>query len=131
MMIEIDANTLIGSLNRFTDSDIFKKTMKEVADKAYEYCTQHYVPVDTGALRRSIKKKVTETGYALTAGNEEVDYAHFNEFGESPYTPAGSVKHPKPAKKHGFRPFLRPSIYKANREYPKLFGKKFVRIFRG
>lgn len=58
---------------------------------------RRYAPVLTGALRSSIRTGVDDsTGYVI-AGNEDVDYAAYQEFGTS---------------KMSAQPYLRPAAYK-------------------
>ena len=105
--------------------DIIEETMKETGERAKYYAENIYVPVDTGELKESIDVDYDENGFYLYA---DAKHAVFNEYG-SIYTPVGTVAAPKPAKYQGFRPFLRPSIYRATAEVEDIFGKKLIRTF--
>ena len=100
-------------------NDVFDFTASLAKQYAEELC-----PLDTGELLQSIYIEVLDGGFELgaTAG-----HAIFNEYG-CYNLPRGSVSSPVPAKYMGFRPFLRPALYRATKEFPKIFGKKFAQV---
>ena len=71
-----------------------------------------------------LEMKSDNKGFQLFA---TAKHAVFNEYG-SVRTPIGNVGSPISAKKKGFRPFLRPAIYKATAEADYIFRKKLIRI---
>ena len=105
------------------EEKIYNDVVKTVGEKAEKYAIQ-MCPVDTGELQGSIYLDVDKDGFELGAS---AGHAVFNEYG-SITTPIGSISSPKAAKKTGFRPFLRPSVYKATRQAPEIFGKKLASI---
>ena len=126
-MIGLEMTGLVDVINSFKklkDEEIIKSTMEETGKNAKKYAKE-YSPVDTDELRKSIDVDFDSNGFYLYA---DIFYAVFNEYG-SIRTPIGSVGSPKSAKYQGFRPFLRPAIYKARDEVEDIFGKKLVRTF--
>ena len=106
-----------------------EKGLDEVADKIVE-AAKDLCPVDTGALRKSIRKeKELRSLYPLTftigvaaGGHEknpktgrEVDYASYVEFGTS-RTPA--------------QPFMGPAIEKNREEIRRILSKKVLEALR-
>lgn len=125
-MIEISISVSKPFLNFLEDLGKLvegKEIIKEIADKV-EIEARMLAPFDTGDLQDSIYTEMTDDGFALGAN---APYAVFNEYG-SYCTPIGSVQSPVQAKYAGYRPFLRPAMYKVIREFPKIFGKQFARI---
>jgi len=129
-MLGIEINGLVDVTSAFEDmskSDVLEQIMEETANNAKKYAME-YSPVDTGELKSSIDTITYQDGFYLYA---DTDYAIFNEYG-SIYTPIGKVFAPIPAKYQGFRPFLRPAVYKATGEVEYLFGEKYIdRFFEG
>jgi len=116
----VDVQKMFSKLG---EEKLYVSTVQDVGKNAKEYAHQ-MCPVDTGTLRDSIFLNSNKDGFELGAN---APYAVFNEYG-SIYTPIGSVKSPKAAKKTGFRPFIRPSIYRATREVDSIFGQKLAEI---
>ena len=117
-------NDIIDMLDEIEKGDWARSTMHEIGANAKRYAKDEYCPVDTGELRSSIYLRSDKNGFQLFA---TAPHAIFNEYG-SIFTPIGSVENPKKAKKKGFRPFLRPAIYKATGEAEYLFRKKLAKI---
>jgi len=125
-MIGLNITGLVGVQNLFKklgEEKLYVSTVQDVGKQAKKYALQ-MVPVDTGMLKKSIYLKSSKMGFELGA---TAKHAVFNEYG-SLTTPIGSVESPMSAVKTGFRPFLRPSIYKASREVDQIFGKKLASI---
>jgi hypothetical protein len=130
MVVEIQMDMKLDALKKLRKGDIFEKVRNELMEKAKRDCIEKYVPVDTGKLRDSVFVLPVKDGFILGAGNDEVKYAIFNEYG-SYITPAGSMEHPLPANKKGYRPFIRPTLYGIMKEHPKLFGRKWYKLMTG
>lgn len=83
-MFNVAVQTIFNKLNAFPA--LLKKNAVNQAQQSAEDCAQiarSLVPVDTGALRDSIKVvKDSELGWAVEVGDDEaVGYAHFVEYG--------------------------------------------------
>jgi len=111
-------NEVVEKLKK-VDKNMFNEIMNEARVRA-EFYARKYCPVDTGELENSIYSLNTNSGFVLGASAR---HAIFNEYG-SMTTPVGYVTSPLPAKKTGFRPFLRPAIYRVRQEMQELFGGK-------
>ena len=77
-------------------------------------------PVDTGQMRRTIyMRRVGKLGYELGVTQS---YAVWNEFGpmNRGAVPVGTEKTPK-FYKSGYRPFMRPAVWRGMKRLPKLF----------
>ena len=125
-MISLHASGLKEVQKIFTElgkPELYTSTVQDVGKKAKQYARE-YSPVDTGALRKSIFLQSDKEGFQLGAW---AAHAVFNEYG-SIRTPIGSVEAPIAAVKKGFRPFLRPAMYKAMREVDYIFGQKVAKI---
>lgn len=116
-------NDVQKMFNKLGKKELYVSTIHEVGRHAKKYA-RDMCPVDTGELKRSIFLESNSDGFQLGAW---AGHAVFNEYG-SITTPIGSVGSPIPAKKKGFRPFLRPAAYKAMREVNYIFGKKLANI---
>ena len=126
-MIGIEISGLVDVQRFFNElgkHEFYESIIHEVGEKAKEYAEKLCPVGDTGDMKDSIDVTFYRDGFVLEAGTE---YAVFNEYG-SIFTPIGSVSSPKPAKKVGFRPFLRPALYKATGEVDYIFGQKMARI---
>jgi hypothetical protein len=97
---------------------------EQLAKEAKDLCIKKFVPVDTGELRDSLYTEVTKEGFVLGANAR---HAVFNEYG-SLYTPIGGINNPAKAKKKGFRPFIRPTLYEMRKKHRKIFHGKWYQI---
>lgn len=113
-------NDVIKTLEKLDQKDLIESVIEDTGNYAYKEARK-LSPVDTGRLKDSIYMYPYGNKFSLGAS---APYASYNEYG-SITTPAGSVSEPVPAKKQGFRPFLRPAMYKAMRQFDYIFGKKF------
>lgn len=111
----INARGLGGArrrLSRLADqiAGATEKAIDEFADEVVEHM-QGVVPVDTGKLRRSIRKD--KQGDKVTVGPRGVDYAEFVENGTS-RTPA--------------QPYVAPTLQWAQRVGPRRIARKIEGI---
>jgi len=113
-------NDVIKTLEKLEQKDLIESVMEDTGNYAYKEARK-LSPVDTGRLRAGIYMYPSGNKFSLGA---YAPYASYNEYG-SITTPAGSVADPMSAKKRGFRPFLRPAMYKAMNKVDYIFGKKF------
>jgi len=111
---------IFDSVEKSTDS---KELYKEAAETAKQYAEEN-CPYDTGTLMETIYVEVQDDGFIIGA---YAPYAVYNEYG-SIYTPAGTVMAPRPAKYSGFRPFLRPAVYRVREEFGETFGRNLIRL---
>ena len=125
-MIGLTISGLVGVQKMFEQlgkPDMYEDTVRQTGQLAGKYARQ-MCPVDTGAMRDSIYINYSKSGFELGASTP---YAVFNEYG-SIHTPIGSVQSPRAAKMTGYRPFLRPAMYRATGEMPEIFNKKLAQI---
>ena len=88
--------------------------IEETAKIALQWA-QHYCPEDTGRLYDSLYTKIMYHKFKLGAS---APYAIYNELGLGP-TPFGEAKY------KGQRPFIRPAVLNAIRDFPDIFFKRF------
>lgn len=82
-------------------------------------------PVNTGHMRQTIyMRRMGKYGYELGV---TAHYAVWNEFGpmNRGKVPVGEAKSPKHYK-GGYRPFMRPAVWRGMKRLPKLFNEIFV-----
>ena len=119
----IGLNAFLKTLDKMKEVTESDDTFEYFAQRAKQYA-EEYCPRDTGELVNSIYVEILPDGFILgaTAG-----HAIFNEYG-CYNLPCGSPSSPVPAKYIGFRPFLRPAIFKVKSEFSEIFGKKVLVI---
>lgn len=122
---------LQNSLKRVSNPKIYDEIVNDVADHAVIYAKQ-YVPIRTGNLMQSIKKRKMGTGSFEVYS--DVDYASYQEFGTR-YLPSGDEESPyvytSSSGKSAYRPFMRPAALKALRDVEKAFDKNWGKAWMG
>jgi len=100
---------------------IWRKMFHDSAIDAKRYA-KHLCPVDTGHLRNSIYiRKMSDLAYEL---GFTVYYGLYNEYGWSGIPPIGDEQHPV-FYKSGYRPFLRPAMWRMVHRMPDMLGQYF------
>ena len=100
-----------------------EEALEEIAEKIRDDA-KSFAPVDTGALRKSIRvEKKGELQFSVVAGDggvinprtgREVDYAGFVEFGTSRMSP---------------QPYMQPALEKNRDEILKIVKRKILEVF--
>lgn len=126
----------VSKLNKFAKKETFDDILYEIANKAEQYA-QNIAPYDTGLMANSIRAiKTGDLKYALQCVAENkngYNYAIANEYGAHPWgrldinVPIGTADSPR-FYGTGYRPFLRPALYKALQDAPKGVSKKLREI---
>ncbi len=127
-MMSLTAKGIDSAIKKVKNADLSKivyEMTEEARVKAENYAKE-LCPVVTGNLRNSIFSYTAPGCWQFILG-ASAKHAVFNEYG-SITTPIGTVQAPLHAKITGFRPFLRPAIYKVKEEMPKIFKKSCEEI---
>jgi len=95
MQVYLRSNLKVNLLPRaaYNLPRVAQEDLRDVADFIAARAKE-YAPVRTGALRDSIHVEERGRGFAIIAGNNQVDYAVFQEYGTI---------------HHGPHPFMRPA----------------------
>lgn len=97
---------------------MMKQAVHDMKREAKRLC-----PVDTGMLRDSIFMR--KMGNMLYQIGFTVHYGIYNEYGWYGIPPIGDGDENPKFYKGGYRPFLRPAIWKSIKEHPKLLERWF------
>ena len=123
MRIQIEGlDSVIAEFNELADKTKWDAMMKEAAH-AMKRTAKQLCPVDTGMLRDSIYiRKMADRSYEISF---TVYYGVYNEYGWYAIADkVGDEQHPIHYR-GGYRPFLRPAIWRQIHDAPELLGKYF------
>lgn len=121
-----DFDKFVERVNAGISQGRWKRLLREAATIAYEEAMR-LCPVKTGWMKGQMYVEELANSLGFTLGND-AEYASYHEYGWVAEMYGGSVESPKHYKA-GYRPFMRPSILKAekyfNREIEKWLKKMF------
>jgi len=117
----------INKLQRKTRIQVLERAMHHVMIQARNMSKNRYCPVKTGMLRDSIYiRKVGEAEYEM---GFTVYYGVWHEYGSYNIDPEGrgTPEHPVLVKT-GYSPFIRPALWWANKQFPKILKATLEKI---